>query len=98
MSKVVVIISNGRLGDPAFFRKRRAAMGDVLAICCDGATRHLEQLNIQPDVLIGDMDSADAACLERYSTGGVKILKYRRDKDATDTQLALEYALGLNPG
>lgn len=97
MSKKVVIISNGRLGDPAFFRKRREAMGDILTICCDGGTRHLERLSIRPDVIMGDMDSADADGLERYAASGVKISKYRRDKDATDTQLALEYAIGLNP-
>ena len=97
MSKKIIIISNGRLGDPAFFRNRTTAMNGFFSICCDGGIRHLERVNIQPDVIMGDMDSADAAGLERFSGNGVKILKYRRDKDATDTQLALEYALGLNP-
>ncbi len=97
MSKKVIIISNGWLGDPAFFRKRAAAMGGFLTICCDGAIRYLDRLNIQPDMIMGDMDSADAAGLKKFSAGGVKILKYRQDKDATDTQLALECALGVKP-
>jgi thiamine pyrophosphokinase len=97
MSKKVIIISNGWLGDPAFFRERAAAMGSFLTICCDGAIRHLERLNIKPDMIMGDMDSADAAGLKRFSAGGVRILKYRPDKDATDTQLALECALGVKP-
>jgi thiamine pyrophosphokinase len=97
MTEKIIIISNGRLGDPAFFRKRIAAMGSFLTICCDGGIRHLEKLNIQPDVIMGDMDSADTAGLERFTACGVKILKYPRDKDATDTQLALDYALGLEP-
>jgi thiamine pyrophosphokinase len=97
MTEKIIIISNGRLGDPAFFQKRRDAMGSPLTICCDGGIRHLEKLNIQPDIIMGDMDSADAARLDEYAACGVKILKYPRDKDATDTQLALEYALGLKP-
>jgi len=97
MSDKVIIISNGWLGDPAFFRKRAEAMGGFLTICCDGGIRYLEPLDIQPDMIMGDMDSADAAGLKKFSAGGVKILKYRQDKDATDTQLALECALGIKP-
>jgi len=97
MTEKIIIISNGRLGDPAFFQQRHAAMGGLLTICCDGAIRYLEKLNIRPDVIMGDMDSADAAGLDSYAACGVKIMKYPRDKDATDTQLALDYALGLKP-
>jgi len=46
---------------------------------------------------MGDMDSANAVKLADFAACGVKILKYPRDKDATDTQLALDYALGLKP-
>lgn len=97
MNEKIIILSNGWLGDTSFFRERAAAMGSFLTICCDGAIRYLERLNIQPDMIMGDMDSADAAGLERFSGNGVKILKYRQDKDATDTQLALECALGVKP-
>lgn len=97
MNEKIIIISNGWLGDPAFFRERAAAMGSFLTICCDGGIRYLERLNIQPDMIMGDMDSADAAGLKKFSADGVKILKYRPDKDATDTQLALECALGIKP-
>lgn len=72
-------------------------MDSFLTICCDGGIRHLDKLNIKPDVIIGDMDSAAAVSIEGYKTGGVKILKYPPSKDDTDTQLALEYALGLKP-
>jgi len=97
MTKKIIIVSGGRLGDPAFFQERITSMDDFLIICCDGGIRHLAKLNIKPDVIIGDMDSAAAVSIEGYKTGGVKILKYPPDKDETDTQLALEYALGLKP-
>ena len=97
MYQKIIIISGGRLGDPAFYKKRLAATDNYLTICCDGGIRHLEKLKIQPDVIIGDMDSADEIKLTSYKAGGVKILKYPPDKDVTDTQLALEYALKLKP-
>jgi thiamine pyrophosphokinase len=97
MSGTIIIISNGRLGDPGFFRRRLETIDAVTIICCDGVIRHLEELGCQPDVIMGDMDSADAAGLRKYADRGIKILKYNRDKNATDTQLALEYALALNP-
>ncbi|MGV8058539.1 MAG: thiamine diphosphokinase [Smithellaceae bacterium] len=97
MSQKIIIISDGRLGDSSFFHKRLAAMDSSLTICCDGGIRHLEKLKIHPDVIIGDMDSADTVSLQSYAACGVKILKYPTDKDDTDTQLALKYAMGLKP-
>ncbi len=85
------------MGDPVFFQKRLADMDSFLTICCDGGIRYLANLKIPPDVIIGDMDSANASELEAYAARGVRILKYPSDKDATDTQLALEHALGLEP-
>ncbi|PKN68984.1 MAG: thiamine diphosphokinase [Deltaproteobacteria bacterium HGW-Deltaproteobacteria-10] len=97
MTSKIIIISNGKLGDPGFFQKRLAALDSFLTICCDGGIRHLAKLKIRPDVIMGDMDSANKRSLDDYAASGAKILKYPPDKDATDTQLALEYALGLRP-
>lgn len=97
MPAKIIIITGGRLGNPGFFQKRRDATGDLLTICCDGGINHLDKLKIQPDIIIGDMDSADAVQLAHYAAHGVKIRKYLPDKDATDTQLALEYAISLKP-
>jgi len=66
-------------------------------VCCDGGVRHADKLNVKPDVIVGDMDSIAAAELERREASGTKILRYPANKDATDTQLVLEYALELKP-
>jgi thiamine pyrophosphokinase len=97
MTENVIIISGGRFGDPIFFKKKIAEIGDSLIIVCDGGVRHVQQLGIKPDVIIGDMDSIEPAQLTSYSTQGIKIIKYPANKDFTDTELALDYALNLKP-
>lgn len=97
MPKQIIIISGGRLGDTAFYQKRLAGMRNSLIVCCDSGVRHADKLNIKPDVIIGDMDSIAADELERRRASGTKVLRYPANKDATDTQLALEYALELKP-
>jgi thiamine pyrophosphokinase len=97
MSQIVNIVSGGCLGDQSFFQEKISRMGNCLIICCDGGARHFRYLGIKPDVIIGDMDSIDPASLASYSTSGIKIIKYPANKDFTDTELALDYALGLKP-
>jgi thiamine pyrophosphokinase len=97
MSQIINIISGGHLGDQSFFQKKIAQMENCLIICCDGGVRYLQQTGIKPDVIIGDMDSIDPAQLESYSRQGIKIIKYPANKDFTDTELALDYAINLKP-
>jgi thiamine pyrophosphokinase len=97
MSKKIIIISGGRFGDPIFFKKKIAEIGASLIIVCDGGVRHVQQLGIKPDVIIGDMDSIEPVQLTSYSAQGVQIIKYPANKDFTDTELALDYALNLKP-
>ena len=97
MCQKIIIISGGRLVDPVFFHKKMLEIGNCLVICCDGAARHFQYLEIKPDVIIGDMDSIDPALLASYAVQGIKIIKYSANKDFTDTELALDYALNLKP-
>ena len=97
MYQKIIIVSGGRLVDPVFFEKKIAGMENHLVICCDGGARNFQYLGIKPDVIIGDMDSIDPAQLASYADQGIKIIKYSTNKDFTDTELALDYALNLNP-
>lgn len=62
--------------------------GDYI-ICVDGGSRHLEKLKLKPDIIIGDLDSAGNL------PDGVEILKYKCEKDETDTMLAVMHGLKL---
>jgi thiamine pyrophosphokinase len=97
LNKNIVIISGGRLGNPDFFTKCLAQADNRLLICCDGGARHLAASGLLPDVLVGDMDSIEPLQLAHYERRGVKIIRHPAEKDFTDTALALEYALSLEP-
>ncbi len=97
MSKRIVIVSGGRLGNLNFFRSEMAKAASRLLIACDGGARYLASAGIRPDVLLGDMDSLAPEQLAEYEKGGVEILRHKTDKDFTDTALALDYALALQP-
>jgi thiamine pyrophosphokinase len=97
MTQNIIIVSKGRFSDPVFFQKKIATMENCLIICCDGGTRHLQKLGIKPDIIIGDMDSIGSAQLENYKSKGVKVIQYPTEKDFTDTELALNYAIELKP-
>lgn len=62
-----------------------------LVVAADSGLDSARQLAITPDALVGDMDSlADERLLEHYPN--LDVVRYPRDKDATDTELALDYA------
>jgi thiamine pyrophosphokinase len=86
-----VIFANGSLPDLEAAR-RLLLPGDVL-LAADGGSAHLLALGLTPSVLVGDLDSLTTADRRRLKTAGVRLLQHSRDKDATDLELALRYAV-----
>jgi thiamine pyrophosphokinase len=85
------VVSNGDLGD---IEKLKSMLPKLdLVVCSDGGARHLKALSLQPDILVGDFDSANPSLIEEYMEKGVEVLKFSSDKDETDTQLAVEAAV-----
>jgi thiamine pyrophosphokinase len=93
----IIIVSGGCPIDPVFFQKIIDEAEKRQIICCDGGARHLLNMGIKPDIIIGDMDSIDSAQLKIFYKQKIKILKYPANKDFTDTELALDYALSSEP-
>lgn len=62
----------------------------------DGASNKVFDLDFLPDYIIGDLDSIDTKILNYYKSKNIEILKYPKDKDYTDFELALIHIYGLN--
>lgn len=64
-----------------------------LIICADSGIHHALNMSITPDILVGDMDSIAKEELNKAQCRQIEIQTFPREKDFTDTQLALEIAL-----
>ena len=93
--KRILIFANGEL--PDLSRARLLLHADDYVICADGGTRHALAFNLRPNVIIGDMDSAERDTLRNFKDSGISIDLYPRDKNETDLELAINRAIELNP-
>ena len=85
-----VIFANGDFG--AQDTAEKLCPQAELIIAVDGGLCHCQHLNIQPHVLLGDLDSAPEDLVARTVAAGVDLQRYPRDKDKTDLELALDLA------
>jgi thiamine pyrophosphokinase len=91
----ILIFANGELPD---LNTARSIMPKAdYVICADGGTRHALALGIQPDLIVGDMDSADPQQLKEFSKAGVGMESFSHDKNETDLELAINRAMELQP-
>lgn len=88
-----VIFANGVLSDPAGAKKLLDPQ-DIL-IAADGGARHCRTLGLNPDTIIGDMDSLTPAELEEFEQRGAQLITFPSDKNETDLELALLHARRL---
>jgi len=63
-----------------------------LVIAADGGSRLCRQWQVEPQVVIGDLDSIDPAELSRLEQRGAEIIRHPARKDHTDLELALQLA------
>ena len=60
-------------------------------IAVDSGIEHLLNLSLNPNTLIGDLDSISKKSLKEVKNNGVKTLAFNSNKDQTDFELALNY-------
>jgi thiamine pyrophosphokinase len=86
-----VIFANGEIKDDA--AARAILRPEDTLIAADGGLHHLRRLGLAPSVLIGDLDSVSPDEIPPLEAVGVAVLRYPVDKDETDLELAIAYAL-----
>ncbi len=82
-----VIFANGEITDYSA-AGRLVEPGDFL-VAADGGLRHLQSLHLQPDLLIGDLDSVIGEDVAALQSAGVEIRRFPVEKNETDLELAL---------
>ena len=86
-----IIIASGTLKRRDFFAGIIRLADKIVA--ADGGARHLRKMNIIPDIAIGDLDSMDNETLAFLEDHNVTLIRHPVDKDATDTELAVQWAM-----
>ena len=86
----VLIFANGELSEGAWIQSHFQNASVIIA--ANGGVRHLQEMGLTPDLIIGDLDSADIKLIDSLVQGGARTIRHRADKDETDLELALLYA------
>ncbi len=86
MSTFVILLG----GDLAVTDRLRRQVAGARVLAADGGMRHAEALGVEPELWLGDFDSASAELLGRYAH--VPQRTFPRAKDMTDGELALDEA------
>jgi len=64
-------------------------------ICADGGTEYAKKYDLLPDLVVGDMDSISLKTLRWLRKHKVKLVKYPRKKNSTDSEIAIEKAQAM---
>jgi thiamine pyrophosphokinase len=91
----VLLLANGDLGDKRWVEP--LLVGATAVLAADGGANHLLRMGRLPDMVIGDLDSVGAESLRQLQAAGVAIQQYPAEKDETDLELALLYAVQQFP-
>ena len=86
-----IIIANGQIHDGDFLRSLVAPTD--LVICADGGAHNALALGLQPQVVVGDLDSFDSDLQAQLEAEGCQVITHPARKDETDLELAMKYAV-----
>lgn len=96
-STTVLVVADGDVADRDALDAAWPGWADAvgLVVAADGGAHGATRLGFAIDLLVGDGDSIDPAELARLGASGVPIRRADRDKDESDTELAVLAAIEL---
>ncbi|CAG0971171.1 thiamine pyrophosphokinase [Anaerolineae bacterium] len=92
MTQRALIFANGDVNDGPMVQRAIAGWQDTLRIAADGGARTAAALDVPVTIVIGDMDSLSSDELADLEPRA-EILRYPPEKNETDLELALLYAV-----
>ncbi|MBI4856882.1 MAG: thiamine diphosphokinase [Acetobacterium woodii] len=88
-----VIFTNGEYQNKVFYEDYLVKIKPDYIICADGGANYAKELNVRPDIILGDMDSITEETKAFYQ--GREFLYFPPKKDETDTELAIAHAIAI---
>lgn len=92
-SNNAIIFLNGDM--PRIKVARKYVKKDSLIICADGGANKISKFRLNPDLIIGDMDSIDSARLKDLTKKNTRVIKIK-EQETTDFEKCLMFCLKNN--
>ena len=92
----VLVFANGDLQEKGWLAPFLESASTVIAV--NGGLRHLLDLNVFPQTVVGDLDSLPDDVQDELEARKTEIVEYPQDKDETDLELALLHAVANYDG
>ena len=89
--KRVVIMVGGEMESDEFLRSQISP--DDYLICADRGADYAYSLGLGPEVVVGDFDSISQEAKDFLKKAGCIFISYPTEKDKTDTEIAIDYAV-----
>ncbi len=87
----IAVVSNGEINNYPYIQEWMQKFDYI--ICADGGIKHMYNMGLKPNLIVGDFDSAPKEMLEHFKRLNVEIRDFPPEKDLTDTHLAIDMAL-----
>lgn len=91
--EVAILVVAGIPPREAFLREVLRKLDYQRLYAADGGANILKEVDVLPDVIVGDLDSISSDSKAYYVDKGVRLETFPREKDFSDTELALDYLL-----
>ncbi|MEA1974277.1 MAG: thiamine diphosphokinase, partial [Bacillota bacterium] len=88
-SKRCAIFLNGIIKDYNYIKTKLRKNDFIIAV--DGGINHIKELCLSPNLILGDFDSSVLSEALKYKNAEIK--KYKKDKDYTDGEIAINYVI-----
>ncbi len=88
-----VIILGGHRNTEFLKQRFKQYNKDVCYIAADAGLETIKELNIVPDIVVGDFDTVNKEILSKYKNGKTLIREFNPEKDFTDSEIALFTAI-----
>lgn len=96
MEMMKALLVSGGTADRSFVTDFMTNRRYDLILAVDGGLRLCHDTGILPTHLVGDFDTVEAPLLEQYARlPGMQVIRHNPEKDATDTELAMDLAIRL---
>lgn len=89
ISPSIALVANGEIKSYDKTKSLLTKFKKIVAV--DGGLDHCDRMDIVPHLIVGDFDSVSEDALKKYAQ--VPILKYPRDKNKSDLELAIQEML-----